>query len=113
MAEEVHYKVLKLIEENPSISQRELSRELGISLGKVNYCLKALVEKGFVKANNFRNKKDKTTYAYLLTPRGIEAKAAMTVRFLKRKMAEFEALKREIEQLRIEQRSTDHKGSSK
>ncbi|MCK9505375.1 MAG: MarR family EPS-associated transcriptional regulator [Porticoccaceae bacterium] len=107
MSDEIDYKALKLIEENPSISQRDLARNLGVSLGKVNYCLKALIEKGFVKANNFRNQKNKLGYAYLLTPKGIEAKTSMTVTFLKRKMVEYEALRREIEQLEIERRRTE------
>lgn len=111
MPDEVHYKALRLLEENPNMSQRELARALGVSLGKVNYCLKALIEKGFVKANNFRNQKNKTVYAYLLTPRGIEEKASMTVSFLKRKMAEFETLKREIEQLQQERERSDLTGS--
>lgn len=110
MSEEVHYKALKLIEENPTISQREMARALGVSLGKVNYCLRALMEKGFVKAKNFRNSNNKMTYAYLLTPRGIEEKTAMTVRFLKRKVAEFEALKLEIHQLEQEQQRLKTEG---
>lgn len=102
LTDEHRYKILKLIESNPSISQRELARHLGISLGKVNFCLKALMERGLLKATNFRNNKNKLAYMYLLTPRGIEEKASITMRFLKYKMAEFEALKLEIETLRKE-----------
>jgi|SRR5690606_7867554 EPS-associated MarR family transcriptional regulator len=114
MSDEVYYKALKLIEENPSISQRDLARDLGVSLGKVNYCLRALIEKGFVKANNFRNRKNKLDYAYLLTAKGVEAKASMTVVFLKRKMAEYETLRQEIAQLEQEgQRAAKQKGLNK
>ena len=100
--QETHLKVLRLLEENPDITQRELAATLGVSLGKVNYCLKALVGKGWVKANNFRNHNKKSAYAYLLTPKGIERKAQITVRFLKRKVEEYEALKKEIELLQKE-----------
>ena len=100
--QETHLKVLRLLEENPDITQRELAEAMGVSLGKVNYCLKALIGKGWVKANNFRNHKNKSAYAYLLTPKGIERKAQITVRFLKRKVEEYEALKQEIEQLQQE-----------
>jgi len=92
----LHYRVMKLIEENPEISQRELARELGLSLGKVNYCLKAFVAKGFVKVDNFRRSDNKRAYAYLLTPRGIEEKARVTMQFFRRIEAEYEMLKREI-----------------
>ncbi|HZV61776.1 MAG TPA: MarR family EPS-associated transcriptional regulator [Methylophilaceae bacterium] len=102
LTDEHRYKILKLIESNPSISQRELAQHLGISLGKVNFCLKALMDIGLLKATNFRNNKNKLAYMYLLTPRGIEEKANITVRFLKYKIAEFEALKLEIESLRKE-----------
>ena len=99
---ETHFRVLRQIEANPEITQRELAQELGISLGKANYCLKALIQKGWVKANNFKNNKNKAAYAYLLTPKGIEQKAQITVRYLKSKLAEYEALKQEIEQLKAE-----------
>jgi len=100
--EDLHYKLLKLLQANPDLSQRRLSQELGISLGKTNYCLRALIEKGWVKANNFRRSTNKVAYAYLLTPHGIEARARATVQFLKRKVAEHEALANEIELLRDE-----------
>ena len=82
--------------------RQDLARELGTSLGKTNYCLNALIEKGWVKVSNFRNNQNKLGYAYLLTPRGIERKAAITVQFLRRKMDEYEDLKREIELLQHE-----------
>jgi EPS-associated MarR family transcriptional regulator len=102
LSDEYRYKILKRLEANPEISQRELAGELGISLGRVNYCLQALIETGWVKANNFRNSKNKKGYAYLLTPRGLEEKAKITLLFLKIKMAEHEALKKEIKDLREE-----------
>lgn len=102
MNEDIHYRVLKIVHDQPQITQRELADELGVSLGKANYCLKALVEKGLVKANNFKNSNNKMAYAYLLTPKGIDAKARMTVSFLRRKMDEYEALKQEIDQLKAE-----------
>ena len=102
LSDEYRYKILKRLEANPEISQRELAGELGISLGRANYCIQALIEKGLVKANNFRNSKNKKGYAYLLTPRGIEEKAKTTVLFLKIKVAEHEALKKEIKSLREE-----------
>jgi EPS-associated MarR family transcriptional regulator len=97
--DEVHFRVMRLIQENSQLTQRDLARQLGISLGKANYCLKALVEKGFVKAENFQRSDRKLAYAYLLTPAGIDEKARVTVSFLRRKIQEFEALKAEIESL--------------
>jgi MarR family transcriptional regulator, temperature-dependent positive regulator of motility len=102
MIEDTHYQVLKILEQNPQISQRELAGEMGVSLGKVNYCLKALMDKGLVKAKNFKNSANKRAYFYVLTPRGIEAKARISVRFLQRKLEEYEALRAEIEELRAE-----------
>ncbi len=102
LTEEVRYRLLKLLEARPKLSQRDVARELGTSLGKVNYCLKALIDRGLVKAVNFRNSNNKVAYMYLLTPRGIEAKAQVTAAFLKSKMHEYEALKAEIENLRQE-----------
>ena len=100
ITDEIHLKVLDIIDEQPQITQRELSRQLNISLGKVNYCLKALLDKGLLKVNNFKNSKNKRAYIYLLTPKGIEQKTLLTAKFLKHKMAEFEALKQEIAQLK-------------
>ena len=100
--QEIHLKLLRYLEARPPVSQRELAKHLGVSLGKTNYCLKALVEKGLVKVNNFRNSANKRAYLYLLTPEGIEVKARISVRFLRRKMEEYEVLRAEIEQLRIE-----------
>jgi EPS-associated MarR family transcriptional regulator len=94
------YKLLKLIEANPAIQQREMAKEMGVSLGKANYCLRALVQKGLVKMDNFRRNDNKLAYTYLLTPSGIEAKVLLTVSFLKHKVAEYEAIRKEIEELR-------------
>ena len=105
--ETTHYGLLKTLEDNPGLSQRDLAKRLGVSLGKVNFCLNALVEKGSVKINNFRNSENKLAYAYLLTPRGVEQKARMTVEFLQNKVQEYERLKKEIEEL---QREAEQKG---
>src|SRR5262245_49101466 len=102
LTDEYRSKILRILEESPDISQRALARELGVSLGRANYCLQALVEKGLVKANNFKNSNNKTAYMYLLTRKGIAEKARATARFLERKMAEYEALQREIEKLQQE-----------
>jgi EPS-associated MarR family transcriptional regulator len=100
--EATHYSLLKTLEENPGLSQRDLAKKLGVSLGKVNFCLNALVKKGSVKINNFRNSDNKLAYAYLLTPHGIEEKARITVAFLKYKVQEYERLRAEIEELQRE-----------
>lgn len=102
MNDGTHLQVLRLVEQNPTISQRELARELGVSLGKANYCLRALFDKGWVKARNFKNSDSKLRYAYLLTPSGIENKARLTVSYLQIKMSEYEQLRLEIEQLKKE-----------
>ena len=100
--QETHLKVLRHLEENPDATQRELAAALGISLGKANYCLKALINKGLVKANNFKNSSNKRAYLYILTPKGIETKTRISVRFLQRKIEEYEALKQEIKKLKTE-----------
>lgn len=102
---ETHLKVLRRLEENPDLTQRELAEALGISLGKANYCLKALIEKGWVKANNFKNSRNKAAYAYLLTPSGLEEKARITVRFLKQRIRDYEQIKGEIAELEQEVRN--------
>lgn len=105
LTDEYRYKILKLVEAEPEISQRELAKSLGISLGKANFCLKALIEKGFLKATNFRNSKNKLAYMYLLTPNGMEEKSSITLRFLKIKMQEYELLQAEISLLIQETKS--------
>ena len=102
LSDEMRLKLMRLFETNPRATQRDVAREFGISVGKVNYCLQALVQKGWIKASRFRNSSNKVAYRYLLTRRGIEKKAALTVRFLQIKMREYESLRAEIEQLRRE-----------
>ncbi len=93
---------MRLLESNPDLTQREIAGHLGVSLGRVNYCLRALADKGMVKIKNFRNSNNKLGYLYLLTPRGVSQKVALTESFLKRKVREYEALKAEIEELEAE-----------
>ena len=102
LTDETRYRILKLLEAEPHASQRRIADELGLSLGRVNFCIKALVEKGLIKVNNFRNSERKRAYLYLLTPRGIEEKTVVTGRFLKRKLDEYESIKRELEELQRE-----------
>ncbi len=99
---EIHFRVLKVLEEDPEISQRDLSKKMGVSLGKTNYCLKALLDKGLIKAANFKNSKNKIAYRYLLTPKGLEKKSLLAMHFIKRKLSEYDTLKNEIDQLKSE-----------
>ena len=94
---ENNFKVLRIIKNNPNLSQRELASNLDFSLGKLNYCLRALKEKGLVKINNFKKNKKKINYIYVLTPKGIAAKTKLTLKFMERKMNEYDELKKEIE----------------
>ena len=100
--QDIRLDLLRKLESNPQYTQRELSRGMGVSLGKVNYCLKKLTEKGLIKLTNFKQNTDKMGYAYLLTPKGIDEKARLTISFLKRKTAEYEVLKKEINELQLE-----------
>lgn len=102
MEDSTRYRILRLLEENPQISQREMADVLGLSLGKTNYCIRAVVAKGWVKVRNFRNSRNKIAYLYQLTPSGIAAKGRITRRFLERKLKEYRELEREIDQLRAE-----------
>lgn len=99
---DIRLDLLQKIEANPEYTQRELSEEMGVSLGKVNYCLKKFTEKGIIKITNFNQSSNKLRYAYLLTPRGIEEKAKLTISFLSRKIEEYEMLKKEIAKLEID-----------
>ena len=99
------FELLKLLQDQPQTSQRDLAQAMGVSLGKANYCLKALMDKGLVKLENFRKNPNKRQYAYLLTVAGLEEKTRITLAFLRRKVAEYEALEKEIEQLRVELRN--------
>ena len=101
-SDDAHFRVLRLLEEHPEYSQRQIATALGLSLGGVNYCLNALIEKGFIKVSNFRASSHKMRYAYILTPQGIAEKAKLTGQFLRRKMHEFEMLKAEIKALELE-----------
>jgi EPS-associated MarR family transcriptional regulator len=100
--ENTHFRIMRILQENPDLTQRELAEKLGMSVGGLNYCLNALIDKGLVKMQNFSNSKNKFKYVYLLTPMGVAEKVALTTRFLSRKMEEFEALKLEIEALKSE-----------
>ena len=100
--DETHFRVMRILQDNPDLTQRELAQKLGISVGGLNYCLNALIDKGFVKVSNFQQSKNKFKYVYLLTPQGFAEKVLMTSRFLKRKMDEYDALKGEIEALKAE-----------
>ncbi len=99
---DIHLDLLRKLEVNPEYTQRELSQEMGASLGKVNYCMKKLIEKGWIKLSNFTHNPNKVGYIYLLTPKGIEQKTKLTILFLKRKIEEFEILKDEISELKLE-----------
>jgi len=101
-SQDIRLDLLRKLESNPHFTQRELSREMGVSLGKVNYCMKKLTEKGWVKLTNFSHNPNKMGYAYLLTPSGVEEKARLTISFLKRKIVEYEILKKEINALQLE-----------
>jgi EPS-associated MarR family transcriptional regulator len=102
MREETYLKIMRLLQENPDLTQRELAEQSGVSVGSVNYCLQALMEKGWVKMGNFKKSKNKFKYVYLITPQGIVEKMALTSEFLKRKMEEYEVLKMEIKALKAE-----------
>lgn len=105
LSPDMRFRILRVLEENPGASQRDLALALGVSLGKVNYCLKALIAKGIIKAKNFKNSRQKLAYMYQLTPAGMEEKSRTTLEFLRRKIAEVEKLQSEIDQLRIESQS--------
>jgi EPS-associated MarR family transcriptional regulator len=104
--DQTRYRLLKLLELNPEVSQRRLAEELGVSVGKVNFCLRALLDKGLLKVRNFRDSQNKLAYAYYLTPKGAREKVRSTSGFLQRKMAEYQELEREIEELRREVHAT-------
>ena len=97
---DIHLDLLRKLEANPNYTQRELSQEMGVSLGKINYCMKKLIDKGWIKLSNFGHNPNKTVYIYLLTPKGIEQKTRLTLSFLKIKMEEYEVLKNEISKLK-------------
>jgi len=104
--QDIRLDLLRKLQASPESTQRELSREMGVSLGKVNYCIKKLTEKGLIKLTNFTHNPNKIGYAYLLTPSGIEEKSRLTFSFLKRKVIEYEILKKEINALKLESEET-------
>jgi EPS-associated MarR family transcriptional regulator len=106
---DVHFRLLHLLEEEPELTQRELAQKLGISLGGVNYCLKALIDIGHIKVGNFSKNPNKSVYLYLLTPKGIAEKAKLTAGFLMRKMVEYHALKKEIDAIQSKVKSVKHR----
>ena len=101
------FQILKSLERDSCPTQRQLSNDLGVSLGKINYCLKSLIKKGFIKVNNFRNSNNKIQYSYLLTPKGVEEKAKLTWDFIRIKTQEYDALKQEISSLKQDAKSID------
>ena len=109
--EDTYFRVMRILHENPDLTQRELAVKLGVSVGGLNYCLKALIDKGWVKMQNFQNSKNKFKYVYLLTPKGMGEKVTLTNRFLQRKMNEYELLKAEIESLRNDVNAAGQKDS--
>jgi len=113
LQEDTNFRVMRLLEENPDLTQRELAEKLGISVGGLNYCLKALMGKGLVKMRNFAHSKNKFGYVYTLTPSGMVEKAAITHRFLQRKMEEYESLKAEIEALTSEVNREESQGTQR
>ena len=108
LSDEFRYQILKRLEANPELTQRELARELGVSLGKVNYGLRALVDLGLIKAKNFANSRNKQAYIYVLTPKGIQAKGRTAVRYFRQKLAEYEMIQRDLEELRREMARLGH-----
>lgn len=105
VTEETRLQLLRILEQNPEMSQRELAKNIGVSLGKVNYCLKALIAVGWIKAGNFARSNNKVGYAYVLTPAGLKQKAILTIEFLEAKQRQFDLLEKEIAQLKKEVRS--------
>jgi EPS-associated MarR family transcriptional regulator len=103
LQEDTYFRVLRMLQENPDLTQREIAERLGVSTSGLNYCLKALIAKGWVKVQNFSESKNKFGYIYVLTPQGMAEKALLTGRFIKRKMAEYESLKAEIDALKTEE----------
>ena len=110
LQEDTYFRVLRLLQDNPDLTQREIAQSLGLSTSGLNYCLKALIDKGWVKVHNFSQSKNKFGYIYVLTPQGIAEKLTLTSRFLQRKMSEYEALKAEIDGLNAEINNAQNSG---
>ena len=100
--QEIRYRLLKILSQESNLSQREMAKKMGVSLGKVNYCLSELTKKGLIKVHRFKSAKNKIPYTYILTPRGLEEKAGLTIKYLKRKILEYEEIKRQIRELALE-----------
>lgn len=96
---EIHYRLLKLLDQKDDLTQREMAKKMGISLGKMNYCVSELTKSGLIKVIHFKNSRDRRAYVYLLTPRGLEEKASLTLSFLKIKMEEYEEIRQQIREL--------------
>ena len=111
--QEIHYRLLKVLSQDPQLGQRDMAKRMGISLGKVNYCISELAAKGWIKITRFRSAKNKIPYTYLLTPKGLEEKGKLTLRFLKRKLSEYEEIKKQIRELHyeVEEDGLDNPGS--
>ena len=112
LQEDTYFRVMSILLENPKLTQRELASKLGLSLGGLNYCLRALIDKGFVKMENFKKAENKLKFVYLITPKGIKEKSKLTYRFLERKLQEYEVLKAEIDELKGLMQNSDCEGSS-
>ncbi|MCK5509035.1 MAG: MarR family EPS-associated transcriptional regulator [Desulfobacterales bacterium] len=100
--QEIHYRLLKILRLEPQFGQRDMAKKMGISVGKVNYCISELAAKGWIKITRFRSAKNKIPYTYMVTPKGLEEKAKLTLRFLKRKLSEYEEIKKQIRELHHE-----------
>jgi len=111
--QEIHYRLLKVLTEESNLGQRDMAKRMGISLGKVNYCISKLAAKGWIKITRFRSAKNKIPYTYMLTPKGLEEKGRLTLRFLKRKLSEYEEIKKQIRELHceVEEDGLDNYGS--
>jgi len=111
--QEIHYRLLKVLSQDPQLGQRDMAKRMGISLGKVNYCISNLASKGWIKINRFKSAKNKIPYTYVLTPKGLEEKGKLTLRFLKRKLSEYEEIKKQIRELHyeVEEDGLDNPGS--
>jgi EPS-associated MarR family transcriptional regulator len=107
--QEIRYRLLKILTQESTLTQRDMAERMGISLGKVNYCLSELAKKGLIKVHRFKSAKNKIPYTYVLTPRGLEEKARLTVNFLRRKISEYEEIKRQIRELALEIEAEDLK----
>jgi len=100
--QEIRYRLLKVLSQDPNLGQRDMAKTMGISLGKVNYCVSELASKGWIKITRFKSAKKKIPYTYMLTPKGLEEKGRLTLRFLKRKLSEYEEIKKQIRELHCE-----------